>query len=114
MSEHSSFENQTIFKTIEFLIECINNNADIEKAAPFFKMINEFYFERYDLLRKNVILTNENKKLQTEKIELKIESDRKLEKIKKEYYSKNKYIRRLVRFIVKSYDKIIHIIKRRH
>jgi len=114
MSEHSSFENRTIFKTIEFLIECINNNADVKETASFFKMINEFYFERYDLLRKNVILTNENKKLQAEKKELKIKSDKETSELKKDYYSKNKYIRSLVRFIVKSYDKIIHIIKKRH
>lgn len=111
MAEHTAFENQTIFKTIDFLTDCVNHDISIEEITPFFKMINEFYFERYQLLRKNAILNTENKKLEEEADAAKKEI-KALSKIKKEYFSRNKHVRRLTRFIVKCYEKIRSTIKK--
>ena len=61
-SEHNSFENVTLWKTIDFLVHCMQDGEDIAKLEGLYRLFNEFWYERYMLLRDNYKLKEEYKK----------------------------------------------------
>lgn len=65
-SEHSSFENITIFKMIDFLLNCIIEGTDIGSLRYLFNVVNDFWYERYSLLRNNKNLTKQMEKLRSD------------------------------------------------
>ena len=68
-SAHSSVENTAIFKMIDLLIRHVRTGRDIDKIKELYNIINEFWYERYSLMRTKYY---QNKKID----ELKVENDR--------------------------------------
>ena len=78
-SEHSSFENITIFKMIDFLLNWVKSGGDVSFLRNLFNIVNDFWYERYILLRnnRNLMRKNNDSLDQIKELELKLKETKK-------------------------------------
>lgn len=81
-STHSSVENTAIFKMIDMLIGYVRDGRDIDEIKHLYDVVNEFWYERYSLMRTKYYqnhkideLTAENDKMKDEIIGMKRDLD---------------------------------------
>ena len=81
-SAHSSVENTAIFKMIDMLIRYVRDGRNIDEIKHLYDVVNEFWYERYSLMRTKYYqnhkideLTAENDKMKDEIIGMKRDLD---------------------------------------
>lgn len=75
-SVHSAVENTAVFKMIDLLIRCTREDNDIRKLKSLFYVINEFWYERYSLMRTNYYQKKKTDELESENRRMKNEIER--------------------------------------
>ena len=103
-STHSSVENTAVFKMIELLISHVRAGKDLAEIKKLYGIVNEFWYERYSLMRTRYYqnkkideLTTENKQIREEAERMRKDMDwgwikagvklkRLLGKIRRKYY----------------------------
>ena len=72
-STHSSVENTAIFKMIDMLIGYVRDGRDIDEIKHLYDVVNEFWYERYSLMRTKYYQNQKIKELTAENDKMKDE-----------------------------------------
>ncbi len=72
-SVHSAVENTAVFKLIDLLVRCVRTENNIYKLRNLFYVINEFWYERYSIMRTNYYQKKKADELETENARMKSE-----------------------------------------
>lgn len=72
-SVHSAVENTAVFKMIDLLVRCVRADGDVHKLKNLFYVINEFWYERYSLMRTNYYQKKKVEELETDNARMKNE-----------------------------------------
>ena len=75
-SVHSAVENTAVFRMIDLLVRCVRENRDIAKLKNLYDVVNDFWYERYSLMRNNYYQTKKVNELTAEKEQMEAEMDR--------------------------------------
>lgn len=74
-STHSSVENTVVFKLIDLLVRYVRENDDIGNLENLYDVVNEFWYERYTLMRSNYYQNKNIADLKAENERMKKELD---------------------------------------
>lgn len=74
-STHSSVENTAVFKLIDLLVRYVRENEDIGNLENLYDVVNEFWHERYTLMRSNYYQNKNIADLKAENERMKKELD---------------------------------------
>ena len=72
-SAHSSVENTAIFKMIDMLIRYVRDGRNIDEIKHLYDVVNEFWYERYSLMRTKYYQNQKIKELTAENDKMKDE-----------------------------------------
>lgn len=75
-STHSSVENAAIFKMIDMLIRYVRDGRNIDEIKPLYDVVNEFWYERYSLMRTKYYQNKKIDELTEENDRIKAEAER--------------------------------------
>lgn len=75
-SVHSAVENTAVFRMIDLLVRCVRENNDIGKLKNLYDVVNDFWYERYSLMRSSFYQTKKVNELMAENDRLKAEAER--------------------------------------
>lgn len=75
-SVHSAVENTAVFRMIDLLVRCVRENNDIGKLKNLYDVVNDFWYERYSLMRSSFYQTKKVNELTAEKERMEAEIDR--------------------------------------